>query len=74
MPARPSSDVKSETRRALLATAAVAPASFLPAIAAAAGEEPDPHPAWFAEWRALVDWCNGPGADGDGEVQDDLVT
>ena len=34
----------------------------------------DPHPAWFAEWRALVDWCNGPDADGDGKMQDDLVT
>src|SRR4051794_4480018 len=51
------------SRRALLASAAlVAPASLLPAIAAA-GQEPDPHPAWFAEWRALVDWYNGPGSD-----------
>ena len=23
-------------------------------------EGSDPHPAWFAEWRALVDRCNGP--------------
>jgi hypothetical protein len=42
------------TRRTLLASAAlVAPASLLPAIAAAA-PEPDPHPAWHAEWRELV--------------------
>ena len=19
---------------------------------------PDPHPAWFAEWEALVEWCD----------------
>jgi hypothetical protein len=50
------------TRRALLASAALmAPASLLPAIAAAAfvnrGQmDPDPHPAWFAEWRALIEW------------------
>src|SRR4051794_24565801 len=61
------------SRRALLAdslglsalgAALVAPASLLPAFAAAAaGQAPDPHPAWFAEWRALVDWYNGPGSD-----------
>ena len=52
------------SRRTLLASAAlVAPAALLPAIAAAAGKEPDPHPAWFAEWRVLVDWYNGPGSD-----------
>src|SRR3954447_2374712 len=49
------------TRRALLAGAArVAPAALLPAIAAAAEDgASDPHPAWFAEWRALGDWDNG---------------
>ncbi len=68
------------SRRTLLATAAMtAPAALLPAIAAAASVNnsqtaPDPHPAWFAERRALVDWCNGPDADGDGKMQDDLVT
>jgi hypothetical protein len=25
--------------------------------------EVDPHPAWFAEWQRLVDWCNEPGPD-----------
>src|SRR4051812_17717599 len=45
------------TRRALLASAAlVAPATLLPAIAAAEDGASDPHPAWFAEWRALVEW------------------
>ena len=24
--------------------------------------EPDPHPAWHAEWRALVDLYNAPGS------------
>src|SRR3954464_6249054 len=48
------------SRRTLLASAALlAPASLLPAIAAvAAGEDPDPHPAWFAEWRELLHWSN----------------
>src|SRR4051812_358438 len=47
------------SRRALLAGAAlVAPASLLPAIAAMAEVEPDPHPAWFAEWRELLRWSN----------------
>jgi len=51
------------SRRTLLASAAlVAPATLLPAIAAGA-EDTDLHPAWFAEWRALVDWYNGPGSD-----------
>ena len=51
------------SRRTLLASAAlVAPATLLPAIAAGA-EDTDLHPAWFAEWRALVDWYNGPDAD-----------
>src|SRR3954465_8963832 len=49
-------------RAPLAAPARAARAPLLPAIAAA-GQEPDPHPAWFAEWRALVDWYNGPDAD-----------
>src|SRR3954453_3560484 len=50
------------TRRALLAGAAAAPALALPASTRVEAA-PDPHPAWFAEWRALVDWYNGPDAD-----------
>jgi hypothetical protein len=47
------------SRRALLAGAAlVAPATLLPAIAAAAAVEPDPHPAWHAEWRELLRGSN----------------
>src|SRR4051812_45493110 len=57
----PKADTSSITsRRALLATAAlIAPASVLPAIAAAAAE-PDPHPAWHREWQACIDHMNGP--------------
>src|SRR4051812_6399232 len=62
------------TRRTLLASAAlVAPAALLPAIAAAAEEvrflnvpalqTPDPHLAWFAEWRACLDHQNGPAGE-----------
>ena len=59
---RPASSVR-PTRRALLARAAAAPALALPAVALAASGEvpqmaPDPHPAWFAEWRASVDYLN----------------
>jgi hypothetical protein len=39
----------------------------LPATALAA--EPDPHPAWLAEWQRLVDWCNSTGP-GDRDLQD----
>jgi hypothetical protein len=57
------------SRRTLLASAAlVAPATLLPALAAAA-EEPDPHPAWHAEWRELLRWCNS-GAPGDRELRE----
>jgi hypothetical protein len=54
------------TRRTLLAGAAlVAPATLLPAIAAAAeGFTPDPHPAWHAEWRELLTWSNTADTDG----------
>src|SRR5689334_5125047 len=66
----PKADMHHTTsRRALLAGAAlVAPAALLPAIAAAAevprlpnstaGQAPDPHPAWFAEWKTYLNWCN----------------
>jgi hypothetical protein len=57
----------STSRRALLAHAAlVAPASLLPAIAAAAGEEPDPHVAWAAEvdgLRSIVRAADDDSAD-----------
>src|SRR5438270_9170871 len=57
---RPSSPSSRPTRRALLAGAALAaPAAVLPAVAPAAPAGPDPHLAWSAEWRILVDWCNG---------------
>jgi hypothetical protein len=54
------------TRRALLAgAAAVVPTAALPAVAIcdpiADAAETDPHLAWYVEWRALLDWCNGPG-------------
>src|SRR5689334_3705699 len=55
-------------RRRILATAAlIAPASLLPTIAelAAAVANDDPHPAWYAEWNACLDWCNAPGNMGD---------
>src|SRR4051812_25919240 len=58
----PKADTSSITsRRALLATAAlVAPATLLPAIAAAAEVAPDPHLAWRTEWLACLDHQNGP--------------
>src|SRR5690349_4035568 len=57
---RPSSP-SGTSRRTLLANAAlVAPASLLPAIAAAAAPEPDPHLAWFAEWQACLAYLDGP--------------
>jgi hypothetical protein len=46
------------SRRTVLACIAASSAATIPA-AAIAGEA-DPHPAWLAEWQALVDWCNGP--------------
>jgi hypothetical protein len=58
------------SRRTLLAGAAlVAPATLLPAIAAAA-EDTDPHPAWWAEWRALTAFLDRPEGHGGGEVDD----
>src|SRR3954451_17653435 len=54
----PKADTSSITsRRALLAGAASTPVLALPAIAAVAAEQPvDPHPAWLAEWRDLIEW------------------
>src|SRR3954451_15857392 len=54
----PKADTSSITsRRALLAGAASTPVLALPALAAVAAEQPvDPHPAWLAEWRALIEW------------------
>src|SRR3954451_15640373 len=54
---RPRTPSTRPASRTLLASAAlVATAALLPAIAAAAGQGPDPHPAWLAEWRALIEW------------------
>jgi hypothetical protein len=48
------------SRRATLARLATTAAIAAPAVALAAPDVTDPHPAWLAEWQALVDWCNGP--------------
>lgn len=49
-------------RRDLLARVACASAAgVLAAPAPLAATEVDPHVAWGAEWRALLDYCNGPG-------------
>jgi hypothetical protein len=54
------------SRRALLQgaghTAGAALALGLPA--AIAGEAADPHPAWYAEWRAAIDYMDGPATRG----------
>src|SRR5689334_15388141 len=57
---QPRSPAHQPTRRALLAGAASTPVLALPAVAGAAGPEPDPHPAWLAEWQACQDAMNGP--------------
>ena len=49
-------DQHTTSRRVLLAGAAASPVLALPTVAAAA--EPDPHPAWHAEWRELLHWSN----------------
>ncbi len=54
-------------RTALAQLAAGAAAVAAPTVALAT--EPDPHLAWFAEWQALVDWCNGPEP-GDRDLQE----
>jgi hypothetical protein len=64
--------VSDMTRRALLACAAlVAPASVLPAVAAAGGRAPDPHVAWAAELRALEAYLESPGYDALSEEEAD---
>ena len=54
------------SRRALLQgaghTAGAALALGVPA--AIAGEAADPHPAWYAEWRAAIDYMDGPATRG----------
>ena len=54
-------------RRALAQLATGATVASIPGAGLTA--ELDPHPAWFAEWEALVDWCNGPDP-GDRELKD----
>lgn len=51
------------SRRDLLATAALAPlAATVPVmvLATTLAGEPDPHAAWHREWKACLDYCNGP--------------
>jgi hypothetical protein len=51
-------------RRAMLGRLATgATVVALPATALAA-DAPDPHPAWYAEWKANLDWCNAPDSTG----------
>jgi hypothetical protein len=48
-------------RRTILARLATGAAvAGIPSTALAA-EPADPHPAWYAEWEALIEWCDGPG-------------
>jgi hypothetical protein len=48
------------SRRNILAGLATAPVVAAVPIDLAIAQINDPHPACFAEWEALVDWCNGP--------------
>ena len=58
------------TRRTALARIAAAGVATATVPAAAiAGEAADPHPAWYAEWQRVLDWCNGP-APGDRDLAD----
>jgi hypothetical protein len=50
-------------RRAMLGRLATGAAVAAMPAAALAGE-PDPHLAWFAEWKTLLAWCNTPGVTG----------
>ena len=64
-------------RRHALAGLAAAPLALaggrvLTAAAGASsstGEAADPHPAWYAEWKAAIDYMDGPAG---WEVEDDL--
>ena len=49
------------SRRTVLGTLAVAGASAAVLVSAQAA---DPHVEWHREWRALVDWWNGPAEPG----------
>lgn len=52
-------------RRDLLGRVACASAAgILAAPAPLVAAEVDPHVAWGAEWRAVLDYCNGPGRGG----------
>ena len=51
--------------RVAFASAAGILAAPVPLVAA----EVDPHVAWGAEWRAVLDYCNGPGP-GDANLED----
>jgi hypothetical protein len=46
-------------RRALLGQLITGAALAAPAVAIAS-DSPDPHLAWFAEWRDAIDFMNGP--------------
>jgi hypothetical protein len=50
---------ETHNRRRILAGLATTSVVAVAPAAAIAGEA-DPHPVWFAEWEALVEWCNGP--------------
>lgn len=54
----------SENRRALLRVVGGTATAALAVPAGGLAQESflskDPHPAWFAEWQRLVDWCDGP--------------
>ena len=56
------------SRRTALARIAAVSVATVPAVAIAG--EADPHPAWFAEWRAAVDFMNGPVSEEVGELSD----
>ncbi len=65
-----STSEQATSRRALLrGVAALGAGVALGAPSALTDEAVDPHPAWYAEWEALVAWCNGPGP-GARELQD----
>lgn len=61
------------SRRALLRVAGGTATAVIAAPAGPAVADrdsgPDPHPAWFAEWQRLAEWCEGPGP-GPRELQD----
>jgi hypothetical protein len=60
----PNSTSEQSTRRSILSRAAAVTAAAAMPGAALAAEPVDPHHAWLAEWKELLDWCNGPGPGG----------